>query len=139
MPTAGTSKALFPGLIFNEQGEPTEVAYIGDEPQYVILDAGFRRHVPAEYVDRQVLDWLRQQIQANRDLVTQGALSMLGQDDLFTKALIDASIEHMDDEVMKQGIPEDALAWLGMFGFRITVNVHGDVVEINAPAAGESE
>ena len=128
--------ALFAGLIFNEQDEPAEVVYIGAVPYYVILDDGFRRHVEAETVDRQVIQWLRQQILSNRELVTQGMLSMLGKDDLFTKAMIDASIQNMDrhvDVLFEQGLPEDTLTWLGMLGFKVVVNVHGEVVRLDAP------
>lgn len=109
------------------------MVYVGDKPNYVILDDGFRRHVDSEYVDRQVLRWLQEQIFANRELVTEGMLSMLGKDDLFTKAMIDASIQHMD-QLIEQGLPEDARTWLGMFGFRIIVDIHGDVVRIDLPA-----
>jgi hypothetical protein len=119
--------------VFNEEEEPAEVVYVGDKPNYVILDDGFRRHVDSEYVDRQVLRWLQEQIFANRELVTEGMLSMLGKDDLFTKAMIDASIQHMD-QLIEQGLPEDARTWLGMFGFRIIVDIHGDVVRIDLPA-----
>jgi hypothetical protein len=129
--------ALFAGLIFNEQDEPAEVVYIGAVPYYVILDDGFRRHVEAEAVDRQVIQWLRQQILSNRELVTQGMLSMLGKDDLFTKAMIDASIENIDrhiDLLFQQGLPEDTRTWLGMLGFKVIVNVHGQVVRLDAPA-----
>jgi len=124
---------LFAGLVFYEEGKPVETAYVGDEPHYVILDAGFRRHVASEYIDRQVLHWLQQQILANREMVTEGMLAMLGKNDLFTKAMIDASIQHMD-QVIEQGIPDDARTWLGMFGFRVTINIHGDVVRIDVPA-----
>jgi hypothetical protein len=129
--------ALFAGLIFNEQDELAEVVYVGAVPHYVILDGGFRRHVEAETVDRQVIQWLRQQILSKRELVTQGMLSMLGKDDLFTKAMIDASIENIDrhiDLLFQQGLPEDARTWLGMLGFKVIVNVHGEVVRLDAPA-----
>ena len=129
----GRRQPLFTGLVFNEEGQPAEVAYVGDEPNYVILDAGFRRHVPSEYVDRQVLRWLQEQILANRELVTEGMLAMLGKDDLFTKAMIDASIQNID-RLIDQGMPDDARTWLGMFGFRIIVDIHGDVVRIDLPA-----
>ncbi|TEU11920.1 MAG: hypothetical protein E3J21_22490 [Anaerolineales bacterium] len=128
--------ALFVGLVFNEQDEPAEVVYIGAVPHYVILDDGFRRHVEAETVDRQVLELLRQQILANRELVTQGMLSMLGKDDLFTKAMIDASVQNIDrhvDVLFEQGLPEDTRTWLGMLGFKVVVNVHGEVVRLDAP------
>ena len=132
--------ALFVGLVFNEQDEPAEVVYIGTVPHYVILDDGFRRHVEAETVDRQVIQLLRQQILSNRELVTQGMLDMLGKDDLFTKAMIDASIQNIDrhiDLLFKQGLPEDARTWLGMLGFKIVVNVHGEVVRLDAPGQGD--
>ena len=132
--------ALFTGLVFNEQDEPAEVVYIGTVPHYVILDDGFRRHVEAETVDRQVIQLLRQQVLSNRELVTQGMLDMLGKDDLFTKAMIDASIQNIDrhiDLLFKQGLPEDARTWLGMLGFKIVVNVHGEVVRLDAPGQGD--
>jgi hypothetical protein len=132
-PSSGRRQALFTGLVFNEEGQPAEVIYVGDKPNYVILDDGFRRHVDSEYVDRQVFRWLQEQIFANRELVTEGMLAMLGKDDLFTKAMIDASIQHMD-QLIEQGLPDDARTWLGMFGFRITVDIHGDVVRIDLPA-----
>ena len=128
--------ALFAGLVFNEQDEPAEVVYIGAVPHYVILDDGFRRHVEAETVDRQVIQWLRQQILSNRELVTQEMLAMLGKDDLFTKAMVDASIQNIDrhiDLLLEQGLPEDTRAWLGMLGFKVVVNVHGEVVRLDAP------
>ena len=128
--------ALFAGLVLNEQDEPAEVVYIGTIPHYVILDDGFRRHVEAETVDRQVIQLLRQQILSNRELVTQGMLDMLGKDDLFTKAMIDASIQNIDrhiDLLFTQGLPEDTRTWLGMLGFKIVVNVHGEVVRLDAP------
>jgi hypothetical protein len=133
VPSSGRRQALFTGLVFNEEEEPAEVVYVGDKPNYVILDDGFRRHVDSEYIDRQVLRWLQEQIFANRELVTEGMLSMLGNDDLFTKAMIDASIQQMD-QLIEQGLPDDARTWLGMFGFRVIVDIHGDVVRIDLPA-----
>jgi hypothetical protein len=126
-------QALFAGLVVNEENEPAEVVYVGDEPHYVVLEGDFRRHVPSEHVDRQVLRWLQEQIEPNRDTVTEGILAMLGKDDLFTKAMIDASIQNMD-QLIQQGLPEDARMWLGMFGFRIVVDIHGDVVRTELPS-----
>jgi len=128
--------ALFANLVFDEQDEPAEVVYIGAVPHYVILDDGFRRHVEAEMVDRQVIQLLRQQILSNQELVTQGMLAMLGKDDLFTKAMIDASIQNIDrhiDILFEHGLPEDTRTWLGMLGFKVVVNVHGEVVRLDVP------
>lgn len=129
--------ALFAGLVVNEQDEPAEVVYIGVVPHYVILDDGFRRHVEAEKVDRQVMELLRQQILSNRELITQGMLTMLGKDDLFTKAMIDASIQNIDKHIealFQQGLPENTRTWLGMLGFKVVVNIHGEVVRLDVPA-----
>jgi hypothetical protein len=133
MASYGRRQALFVGLVFNEQGKAAEVAYVGDEPHYVILDGDFRRHVASEHIDRQVLGWLREQIMASQDLVTQGIMEMLGKDDLFTKAMIDASIQNMD-QVLDQGLPDDARTWLGMFGFRVIVDIHGELIRVDLPA-----
>jgi predicted RNA polymerase sigma factor len=89
--------------------------------------------VPSEYIDRQVLKWLQEQIFANREMVTEGLMAMLGKDDLFTKAMIDASIENID-QVIEQGLPDDVRTWLGMFGFRIVVDIHGDVMRVELPS-----
>lgn len=126
-------KALFETLVYNEDGEPVGVAYLGGDAHYVIPDDGFNRHVEAEFIDRQVMTWLQKQMLSNKDMVTEGVMSMLGKDDLFTKAMIDASIKNID-AMMNEGIPDDARMWLGMMGFKIMVNVHGDVVNIDAPA-----
>jgi hypothetical protein len=124
--------------VFSEEGEPVSVDQVGGRPFYVVPDADFRRYVEAETVDRQVLEWLYEQIMSNQEAVTEGMMSMLGQEDLFTKAMIDASIQDMDQQMerlMASGLPEGVQAWLGMLGFRIVVNLHGEVLEIDAPSA----
>jgi hypothetical protein len=133
-------RALFEGLVFNEEGQPAEVGLVGGEPFYVVLDGDFRRYVESEVIDRQVLDWLREQVLSSQELVTDSALSFLGKDDLFTKAAIDASIKDMDSQfetLMRVGLPEEVRAWLGMLGFRIVVNVHGEVIDFESPAVAD--
>ena len=134
--------ALFEGLVFNEQGEPAAVACVGSEPFYVVLDAGFRRYVESALIDGQVLAWLREQILSNEELVSQGTMSVLGRDDLFTKAMIDASIKDFDkhtEQLVYQGFPEEVRAWLGLLGFRVVVDVHGEVIEIEGPAVADTD
>jgi len=126
-------QALFATLVYTEEGEAVENTFIGSEPHYVIMDGDFKRHVAAEDVDRQVVSWLQQQVSANKDLVSEGVMGMLGKDDLFTKAMIDASIQNMD-QVMQQGMPDDARMMLGMMGFKVIVNYHGEVVNLEMPA-----
>src|SRR5690349_11775772 len=132
---------LFEGLVFDPDGQPVGVGEVGGDAQYVVDDGGFKFHVPAAPVDRQVLGLLREQIMANQDAVTQGAMKMLGQEDLFTKAMIDSSLKNMDEHftrLIEQGLPAETRQYLGMLGFRITLNYHGDVIGLDQPgmAAG---
>ncbi|HMQ51593.1 MAG TPA: hypothetical protein PKE64_18185 [Anaerolineae bacterium] len=131
-------KALFTNLVYDEDGNAVDVTFIGHEPHYVILDNDFKRHVAAEEIDGQVVAWLTGQISANKDLVSQGVMNFLGKDDLFTKAAIDSSINRMD-ELMQQGLPDDARMMLGMMGFKIIVNYHGEVIKLDMPESDALE
>ena len=133
-----SNKAVFAGLVIGENGQSLEVVTIGDEAQYVLDDNGFRRHIDAEVVDRQVLTQLQEQIEANKDAVEQGIMKMMGSEDIFTKAAIDKSIQNMD-QVLTQGLPDDARQMLGMMGFRVVVNYHGEVLRIEQPGAADDE
>jgi len=124
---------MFAGLVFNQQSQPAEVAYIGSEAHYVILDDDFRRHVAARDIDRQVLAYLREMMEPFRDQAVAEMMRMMGQEDLFTKAMIDSSLKNWE-QALGQPIPEDMRAWLGMLGFRVVVDVHGEIVEMNVPS-----
>jgi hypothetical protein len=132
MAEARARTALFAGLVQDEDGRPVDAVMVGDVPNYVVEVDGFRRHVEAEAVDRQVIELLREQFMEHREIATAAMLQMLGKDDLFTKAMIDASIKNMD-QVIHQGLPEEARAWLGMLGFRVILNAHGEVVQLEMP------
>jgi hypothetical protein len=128
--------ALFAGLVRDELDRPVEVVVVSDVPNYVIDDMGFRRHVESEAVDRQVIELLREQFMEHKEIAIDAMLQMLGKDDLFTKAMIDASIRNMD-QVIEKGLPDDARAWLGMLGFGVVVNTHGEVVRLDMPEQEE--
>jgi hypothetical protein len=128
--------AVFEGLVVDEQDRPLQVATIGGEAQYVIDDNGFLRHIDAEVIDRQVIEAIQAQVNANKDMVEEGIMKMIGQDDLFTKAALDVSIKNMD-QVLERGMPQDARQWLGMMGLRIVVDLHGQVVEMKWPGVAE--
>jgi hypothetical protein len=137
-----SKNALFAGLVFDENNRMAEAAVVGGEASYVIDDDGFKRHVPAEEIDRVILKELRDQTLANRDAVTQGAMQMMGKDDLFTKAMIDSSLKNMDShfaQLMDAGLPESARQYLGMLGFKIIVNYHGEVVRMESPGMASDE
>lgn len=128
--------ALFAELVYDEAGNPVETTMIGDEAHYVIDDNGFKRHVSSEDVDRQVLAVFLEQLEDNKDLAVEQMLKMMGKDDLFTKAAIDASLRNVDmDQIIAQGVPAQARDMLGMMGFRIIINYHGELVRLDQPAA----
>ena len=130
------NKPVFAGLVFDEMGRPLETTYVGNEPCYVLDDAGFRRHIPSEYVDRQVLRHMKEQLSGHEDLITEQTAKMLGQEDLFSMALIVNQLKNIDEHLealLQTGIPEEARSYLGMMGMRITVDIHGDVVNIEQP------
>ena len=127
-------QALFIGLIYDERELPVDTAFIGSDAHYVVDDKGFLRHIDAEGVDRQILGVFIQQLQENKDLAVEQALKFMGRDDLFTKAAIDASMRNIDmDQIIAQGIPEQARNMMGMLGFRIIINLHGEVVRMDQP------
>ena len=133
-------QAMFSGLIFDEYENPVATAVVGGEAHYVIDDDGFQRHVDAEAVDRQVLAFFLEQLNQNKDLAVQQAMEMMGQDDLLTKAAIDDSLSHISaDQIIAQGVPAQARDMLGMFGLRIVIDLHGDLLRLDQPSAPEEE
>ncbi len=132
--------ALFAGLVYDENDAAVKTAFVGNEAHYVVDDAGFLRHIPSESVDRQVLALFVQQIQEHKDVAIAQALRMMGKDDLLTKAALDASLRNVSvDEILRQGIPAQARDMLGMTGFRVVINFHGEVVRIDQPAVAADD
>lgn len=130
--------AVFSGLVVDEADNAVDVVYLGGHAYYVIDDAGFERHIPSDVVDRQVLEVLKEQVYSQRDLVVESMLDFLQQDDLFTKAAIESSVDQMDENIeqlLQTGLPEEARSWLGLMGFRVIIDVHGAVVGLDFPEA----
>jgi hypothetical protein len=133
---------LFAGLVIDEFGNVAESALIGDEPCYVVDDAGFRRHIPAEQVDRQVLGQITESMKGSEEFLSEQTAKMLGQEDIFSKAMIEQQLKNIDkqfEQLMQTGIPEDMRAYLGMTGFRIIINVHGEVIRVEQPGIASDE
>lgn len=131
-------QTMFAGLIFDEIDNPVATAVVGGEAQYVVDDDGFHRHIDAEYVDRQILSFFLEQLAENKDMAVEQAMEMMGQDDLLTKAAIDDSLRNISaDQIIAQGVPAQARDMLAMFGFRVIINIHGEVIRIDQPSAPE--
>lgn len=135
-------KPLFEGLIVDEMDQPVTVVYVGDEPYYVVDDAGFHRHISTEQVDRQVLDSMLESIEGHEDILGDQAAKMLGQEDIFSRAMIANQLKNLDqqfDTLLETGIPEEGRAYMGMLGFRIKINIHGDVIDVEQPGMIDPE
>ncbi|MDT8304632.1 MAG: hypothetical protein RRC07_01750 [Anaerolineae bacterium] len=127
-------QALFSGLIVDEYDNPVATATVGGEPVYVIDDDGFLRHIDAKEVDRKILSVFVEQLQEHKDLAVAQMLQMLGSDDLMTKAAIESQVRNVTvDQILAQGLPPQARDMLGMMGFRVIINVHGELVRLEQP------
>ena len=135
---------LFAGLVVDEFDRRVDTALIGNDPCYVVDDAGFRRHIPAEQIDRTVLGEIASLMKGSEDILSEQTAKMLGQEDVFTKAAIEQQLKNIDkqfDQLMQVGIPEDMRAYLGMIGFKVVINIHGEVLKVEQPgtSGGEGE
>lgn len=137
-----SKRAVFQGLVFDERDIVLDVSFVGDEACYIIDDDGFKRHIPSEQVDHQVLEALKEQIEANKDLIAEQTVKMIGSDDIFTHAVINNQLENVDEQLthlMEHGLPETGRAYMGMIGFKIVVNLHGEVIRVDQPSAPMDE
>ncbi len=136
------SHALFSGLILDENDQVVETELVGNETFYVVNDNGFRRYIPSEDLDRQVLSKFTVYIQGNEDYLSEQAATMLGQEDLFTKAILKTQMKNIDqqiDQLLSTGIPDDARMYFGMMGMKIIINYRGELSSITLPSAPSEE
>ncbi len=134
--------ALFRGLIFDENDALVETASIGEESFYIVDDCGFKRHIPSEEIDREILKVFTAQIPGNEEYLANEAARMTGQNDLFSMAILRNAFKNIDKQVdllFETGLPEDAISMLGMTGFKVTINYHGEIVHMELPSRPESE
>ncbi len=124
--------AMFEGLVVDSEGRRLEVGWVGADACYIVDDAGFRRYVDASTVDQQVLRFLQEQVEAQKDVAVRGILQLLGKEDVFSKTAVEYSIKHMD-ETLGQPLPPQARDVLGMMGFRIEIDERGDLLAIRMP------
>jgi hypothetical protein len=131
------AESLFLGLVFSEDGKQLSAAHVGDEPFYIFDDSGFQRHIRARDVDEAILRWLWEQIRGHERELAEQAARMTGQEDLFSRAVLQHSLAHPEayvEEIFRHGLPEETRMWMGMMGFRAVVNVHGDLLRVEQPA-----
>jgi hypothetical protein len=131
------TEPLFLGLVFTEEGKQLTAAKVGDEPFYVLDDAGFHRHVRARDLDETILGWLWEQIRGHERELADQAARLTGQEDIFSRAVLQNSLAHPEayaEEIFRHGLPESTRMWMGMMGFRVIVDVHGELLRVDQPA-----
>ncbi len=124
--------AMFEGLVFDEHGRPVSTGYVGSDACYIVDDEGFLRHIDAADIDRQVLRFFKDQVLANKDIAIRSMLQLLGKDDIFTKTALEFQLAHMDENV-DQMLPPEAKDVLRSLGFRIIIDVQGNLLDIESP------
>jgi len=130
------SKPLFHGLVFDENDQLVDTAFVGQEPCYVVDDEGFNRHIPSEQVDRQVLNKMHEFIEGHEEIISEQAIKMLGQDDIFTRAIFLEQLKNIEqqfNQLLESGLPEESKTYMGMTGFKVIINHHGEVIEVKQP------
>ena len=131
-----THEPLFKGLVVDENDHIVQTGMIGSEPCYIVDDSGFKRHIPSEEIDLEVLGKLGDQIKGNEEMIADEAAKMSGQDDLFSHAIIENQLKNMEKQfslILQTGLPDDTRAYLGMMGFKVIIDIHGAIVEIVQP------
>lgn len=127
---------MFENLVYDENGNPLEISSVGGDAFYIVDDDGFHRHIDAEEVDRKVVAFFVEQLQGNQDIAVEQMMKMTGQDDLMAKAAMDAQIRNVKvEDIVGQMLPQQARDMLGMMGFRIIVDYHGEIVRLDQPSA----
>jgi hypothetical protein len=127
---------LFKGLVVDENDQVVETGLIGIEPCYIVDDAGFKHYVPSDEIDLQILAKLNEQVKGNEEMIADQAAKMSGQDDLFSHAIIENQLKNMDKQfplIIQSGLPDDTRAYLGMMGFKVVLDIHGNIAEIIQP------
>lgn len=134
------NKAIFEGLVFDEYDNTLTVAIVGGEPFYVFDDQGFMRHIPAEEIDQQVWEVFSSQIRGNEDALSEQAAKMMGQEDIFSVAVIRNQLANSDkqfEDLQRLGMPADLQDYLGLMGFRVIVDHRGELLELKQPGIAE--
>ena len=132
----GQYQPLFKGLVFDQNDNQVATTLVGQEPCYVVDDAGFNRHIPSEQVDCQVLELMKEQIEGHEEIISEQAAKMIGQDDIFSRAVFIEQLRNIDqqfDQMLQEGLPDETRAYMGMTGFKIIINHHGEVVDVEQP------
>ena len=81
---------------------------------------------------------MKKLIQGNEGFLSEQTAKMIGAEDPFSKAMIETQLKNIDKQfelLFEVGIPEEMRAYLGMVGFKVIVDYHGEVLEVRQAGA----
>lgn len=133
-------KAFFSGLIFDENDNPAETVTVGNDSFYVINDNGFKRHIDAREIDEKIVHLFTDQIDGNEDYLANAAANFTGKTDIFSMALFKNQLKNIDKEIetmFQQGPPPGLAEMMGMAGFKVTIDLHGNILNVNMPSSSD--
>ena len=126
-------QAFFTGLIYDEKNNLIEATNIGSDSFYVVDDDGFRRHIDSREVDEKIIRLFTDQINGNEEYLANAAANMTGKTDLFSMAVFKSQLKNIDKEIdamFRQGPPPGLAEMLGMSGFKVTIDMHGNITDV---------
>lgn len=131
-------QAFFKGLVYDENNEPLQTAVVGNDCFYIVDDDGFKRHIDSREVDEKIVRLFTDQIDGNEEYLANAAASMTGKTDIFSMAMFKNQLKNIDKEIeamLNQAPPPGLAEYLGMSGFKVNIDLHGNIVSVNMPAA----
>ena len=132
------SHAFFSGIIFDENDNLIETVTVGNETFYVVDDDGFKRHIDSREVDEKIFRYFTDQISGNEEYLANAAATMTGKTDLFSMAMMKNQLKNIDKEIeniFNYAPPPGLTEYLGMSGFKVNIDFHGNIVHVNMPSA----
>ena len=132
------SHAFFSGIIFDENDNLIETVTVGNETFYVVDDDGFKRHIDSREVDEKIFRYFTDQISGNEEYLANAAATMTGKTDLFSMAMMKNQLKNIDKEIeniFNYAPPPGLTEYLGMSGFKVNIDFHGNIVNVNMPSA----
>ena len=134
------TQAFFTGLIYDDNDNLIEAVNVGNDSFYVVDDYGFKRHIDSREVDEKIIRLFTDQIDGNEDYLANAAANMTGKTDLFSMAMFKSQLKNIDKEIeamFRQGPPPGLAEILGMSGFKVNIDMHGNIINVKMPETAD--
>ena len=130
--------AFFSGLIYDENDNLIQTTTVGNDSFYIVDDDGFKRHIDSRELDEKIVRLFTDQINGNEEYLANAAANMTGKTDLFSMAMFKSQLKNIDkeiDQMFRQAPPPGLAEYLGMAGFKVNIDLHGNITNVKMPAA----